>query len=244
MKMKLKITAMLTAVCVVFCTMFVATPEKVEAAPGSISVLCIGNSITKHPQIPDFWWGDWGMAATTVNTDYVHLLQAYLTQRYSSVSVTPVSLVNWEKSAGQRENFVGVLDPYLASQPDVVTIELGENCANLGNFLFDYVYLINYIKWKDPGAKIVLVGTITTTWCDPSVEYYKQYAYHICKYAGYDIEYVDTAAVMNNPAGLSYIGELVAGWDFQWHAINNISVALHPNDYVMDFIARGIYQKI
>ena len=238
--MKKKFLAVLSVVMM----LVMLFPMTVQAKPNSIKVLCIGNSITKHPQIPDFWWGDWGMAATTVNTDYVHLLQAYLGQKYQSVSVTPVSLVNWEKSAGQRENFVGVLDPYLAAQPDVVTIELGENCANLGNFLFDYVYLINYVKWKSPGSKIILVGTITTTWCDPSVEYYKQYSYHICKYAGYDVEYVDTSAICNNPASLSYIGELVAGWDFQWHAINDISVALHPNDYAMDFIARGIYSKI
>lgn len=243
--MKIKITSMLMAVCLVFCAMFAFTPEKVEAAPsGSISVLCIGNSITQHPMVPDFWWGDWGMAATTVNTDYVHLLKAYLGQKYSNVSVKSTGLVAWEKDVGQRENNLYILDPLLAEHPNVVVIELGENCNVLGNFLFDYVYLINYIKWKSPASKIILVGTVTTTWCDPSVEYYKQYAYHICKYAGYDIEYADMSAICNNPASLSYIGELVAGWDFQWHAINNISVALHPNDYAMDYIARSIYTKI
>jgi len=229
---------------VLFISAGVETVPAASKDTGSYSVLCIGNSITKHPMIPDFWWGDWGMAATTVNTDYVHLLKAYLSQKHSNVTVEPVSMVGWERNVWSRADQCPVLDPYLATQPDVVVIELGENCTELGNFLFDYVYLINYVKWKSPGSKIVLVGTITTTWCDPSVEYYKQYAYHICKYAGYDIAYVDTSEIMNNPAGLSYIGELVAGWDFQWHAINNISVALHPNDYVMDFIARGINSKI
>lgn len=229
---------------IIMLTLFVPSIVTAQEANRSISVLCVGNSVTKHPMIPDFWWGDWGMAATTVNTDYVHLLQAYLKQNYDDVSITPVSLVNWEKSAGQRENYVSELDNYLANQPDVVSIELGENCANLGNFLFDYLYLINYVKWRSPRSKIILVGTITTTWCDPSVEYYKQYAYHICKYAGYDISYVDMSAICNNPASLSYIGEWVAGWDFQWHQINNISVALHPNDYAMDYIARGIYSNI
>lgn len=241
MKKKAKLLAVVSTIMALIFTL----PTPIQAAPndGSYDVLCIGNSITKHPIIPDFWWGEWGMAATTINTDYVHLLNAYLGQSHAKHTTTPVSLVDWERSAGQRENYISVLDPYLATQPEVVTIELGENCNYLGNFLFDYLYLINYIKWKSPGSKIILVGTVTTTWCDPSVEYYKQYAYHICKYAGYDIAYVDTSAIMNNPAGLSYIGEWVAGSDFQWHQINNISVALHPNDYVMDYIARGIYSK-
>lgn len=228
----------------VLCMALVTCPVQAAPANKSISVLCVGNSITQHQMIPDFWWGDWGMAASTVNTDYAHLLKYYLSNKYQNVSVTTTGLGSWEADVGGRANYLFLLDQYLAKQPNVVVVELGENCSVAGNFVFDYLYLINYIKWKSPGSKVILVGTSLTYWCDPNIEYYKQYVYHICKYAGYDIAYVDTSAICNNPLYEAHIGDLVAGWDFQWHAINNYAVAIHPSDVGMDYIARGIYSKI
>ena len=244
--MKKKIIAILASFCIVFCAFFCVDVEKVEAAPtGTMNVLCIGNSITQFNPIPNMWWGNWGCAATTVNTDYAHLLQSYLSQRYKNVSVTPVYFAPWEKDVMNRAAYCPALDGLLALHPNVIVIELGENCAWLGNFAYDYLYLINYCMWKDPGCKIILVGTITTTWCDPSVEYYKQYVYNLCKYAGYkNVSYVDTSPVYNNPAYWAWIGEPVAGLDGQWHTITDISIALHPNDWCMQYLATEINKKI
>jgi hypothetical protein len=42
-------------------------------------VLILGNSITYAPANPDiFWYGNWGMAASADDKDYVHLLTAVL----------------------------------------------------------------------------------------------------------------------------------------------------------------------
>lgn len=37
------------------------------------NALVIGNSITKHGKC-DYWWGDYGMAASELNKDYFHIL--------------------------------------------------------------------------------------------------------------------------------------------------------------------------
>ncbi|SDL24011.1 SGNH/GDSL hydrolase family protein [Siphonobacter aquaeclarae] len=45
-------------------------------------VLIIGNSITRHPPAPQLeWYGDWGMAASAADKDYVSLLKKELLKR-------------------------------------------------------------------------------------------------------------------------------------------------------------------
>ena len=42
-------------------------------------VLFVGNSITKHAPAPTIgWYGDWGMAASKKENDYVHLIMKKL----------------------------------------------------------------------------------------------------------------------------------------------------------------------
>lgn len=41
--------------------------------PSRFNCLVIGNSITKHGKC-DYWWGEYGMAASKLSNDYFHLL--------------------------------------------------------------------------------------------------------------------------------------------------------------------------
>ena len=44
-----------------------------------LQVLCLGNSITKHPIKEDIeWFSDWGMAASNIEYDYCHQLEKML----------------------------------------------------------------------------------------------------------------------------------------------------------------------
>lgn len=47
--------------------------------PSFARIVFIGNSITKHPPAPDLgWYNDWGMAASALANDYVHIMLAAL----------------------------------------------------------------------------------------------------------------------------------------------------------------------
>lgn len=52
--------------------------EKIKASIDELDnskydYLVIGNSITSHP-INEYWWGEWGMAASKKENDFVHIL--------------------------------------------------------------------------------------------------------------------------------------------------------------------------
>lgn len=64
-----------------------------------LTVVCLGNSITKHPYLPDVeWYGDWGMAASSPEKDYCHVLQKKLKEYNPESKVIPCTIVPFEKN--------------------------------------------------------------------------------------------------------------------------------------------------
>jgi hypothetical protein len=85
-------------------------------------ILFIGNSITRHgPNIEQLGWsGDWGMAATSQDKDFVHVLYKSICE--NNPKITP------ELRLGQiDEQTMTGYESFLAFEPDVVVIELGDN---------------------------------------------------------------------------------------------------------------------
>ena len=55
---------------------------------GGKKVLFVGNSITRHRPLATIGWhGDWGMSASSLEKDYVHLVADELKKRYGSAHV-------------------------------------------------------------------------------------------------------------------------------------------------------------
>ena len=79
--------------------------------------LAIGNSITIHP-LNEYWWNECGMAATTVENDYVHLVASALDANYyaynffSSLVLVPTVITITKRM--QSENITSVWHIFLS----------------------------------------------------------------------------------------------------------------------------------
>ena len=96
---------------------------------GDYKVLFVGNSITRHAPKPEIgWYGDWGMAASSENKDYVHVLLSMLERTYGMPDYGIAHVSNWERNYqdGNKllEERYGEARDFAA---DVVIIRLGEN---------------------------------------------------------------------------------------------------------------------
>ncbi|MBR2466435.1 MAG: SGNH/GDSL hydrolase family protein [Clostridia bacterium] len=96
---------------------------------GKKRVLFFGNSITRHAPKEDIGWsGDWGMAASSADKDYVHLVVKALDEKYGTVDFCIAQGAVWE---GNYHNVDEVLEKHFKSArdfgADIVIIRIGEN---------------------------------------------------------------------------------------------------------------------
>lgn len=99
---------------------------------GAKRVLFFGNSITRHaPKEEIGWRGDWGMAASSEDKDYVHIVLRALDERYGEVDYCIVHGAEWERG---YQNTDTLLDEYYKSArdfcADIVIIRIGENISS------------------------------------------------------------------------------------------------------------------
>lgn len=102
-----------------------------------LNVLFIGNSITKHPPKPG-WDGNWGMAASSENNDFVHRLVAKLENKYGIVEYKIAEGDSRGASCfeGLGENptndqmatqMAGMFTLIENEQPNIINVQIGEN---------------------------------------------------------------------------------------------------------------------
>ena len=96
---------------------------------GKKKVMFFGNSITRHePNASIGWHGDWGMAASSIDKDYVHLVVAELDKRFGTVDYCIAQGAAWEWGYANTE---AVFEEYYSKvrefNADIVIIRIGEN---------------------------------------------------------------------------------------------------------------------
>ncbi len=95
-------------------------------------ILFVGNSITMHgPKADIDWHGNWGMAATSLDKDYVHLVTKALTAKHG---LPPVIMI--KNVADFERNYVGydIAGKFAEAadfKADLVILCIGENVAAL-----------------------------------------------------------------------------------------------------------------
>ena len=95
----------------------------------ALRVLFVGNSITRHGVKPEIGWhGDWGMAASAEDKDYVHRVVAGRTARFGPVSYCVAQGAAWERGFWEDEALLNAsFAPARDFDADLVIIRIGEN---------------------------------------------------------------------------------------------------------------------
>ena len=91
-------------------------------------VVIIGNSIRQHGKAPQIGWNyDWGMAATSRDKDYAHVLYKKICDKLAKTQKTAPKL---SLPGGVVEKDFSKWDPSVTKTADIIIIQLGDNFRN------------------------------------------------------------------------------------------------------------------
>ena len=204
----------------------------IEWSNDSYNYLAIGNSITKHP-ICNYWWNEIGMAASSEDKDYVHLISSALPQ---PSKVVAYNFSVWETQSHDRAETLSLLDWYLSDKLDLVTIQLSENVSDVSTFENDYVELISYVKKGAPNAQIIVIDDF---WDSGEKSMMKQLAAE-----QENVGFVSLEDIKEKTEYQAGLGTLVYDKDGNKHIIEHEGVAVHPGDKGMEYIAMAVEKII
>ncbi len=191
-------------------------------------ILFVGDSITRHsPDLSIGWKGDWGMAASAKEKDYVHLFLARLTAAQGGKM--PELLVAAE-GGGKLPGQVAQCDRFKAFDADVAVVQMGENDntdVSEAGFQRPYEKILEAIKAGNPQARIFCFGVWSPNGADLSKD-------AMIQAAGEKVGavFVDLNAVNDEPAN-------TAGSEKRF---THPGVNWHPGDRGMQAYADALWQ--
>ncbi len=192
----------------------------------------IGNSITKHEKC-SYWWQECGMAASTLEKDFVHVLQSNLSKK-QEYSIDCFNLSAWESTAHDRYQTLQLLDTYLSPDLTLVVIQLGENMNDISTAKTDFEDLIHYVQDKCKQADIIVVGNF---WSNDGLDNIKEQVA-----ADTGAVFVSLKEIQSDNYYRAGMGTVVYDEDGGEHIIEHSGVAAHPGDKGMEAIADIIYE--
>jgi hypothetical protein len=195
-------------------------------------VLFLGNSITLHGPLPSIGWtGDWGMAASAAEKDYVSLVTARVAKAAGGKPETMVrNIADFERGFATYDVASG-LKKELAYDADVIIVAIGENVPALTKdddqqkFATAFAALLKELKAT--GERTVIVRS--SFWADATKDGIMKQA---CKDAGGT--YVDIGA----------LGKDDKNFARSERQIEHAGVANHPGDRGMQAIADAIWTAL
>jgi lysophospholipase L1-like esterase len=119
-------------------------------------VLIVGNSITLHGPLPERGWkGNWGMAASAAEKDYVHLLSTQLKKLNPAVDIRLMIAVDFEQN--YRTYDFASLKSFSDFAPDLVIMRIAENTnlTTLNDYENRYARLITDLTSNNTNAKVI-----------------------------------------------------------------------------------------
>lgn len=137
-------------------------------------IMFVGNSITLHGVNEGLgWFNRCGMAASSLEKDYVHLLMSKVLEKDSDASFCICQAAGWERT---YKDGAKAMEPFAAArdfEADVIVMRIIENCKvaeyEPETFFKEYCEFVNYLNkngkakiifttgfWKHPGDKEIL----------------------------------------------------------------------------------------
>ena len=132
-----------------------------------MKLLILGNSITHHSPAPQLGWeGDWGMAASCAEHDFVHRLASMLEGAGKTVLLRERNVADIER--GLAGDLRAYLADELAFAPEVVVLRISENTPGERNeeFAREYTAMIRMFS-ENPACSVFAVGPF---WKNDAVE--------------------------------------------------------------------------
>lgn len=191
-----------------------------------LKVLILGNSITYHaPNAELGWTGNWGMAASAPDKDFVSVLLKKLTdaKRYEALALDAQNIAVWERDFNaDLSQFTKIAN----KKYDLIIVRLGENVDNKAASFKDYERALNAMigHYKTAGTKVIITGTV---WNAPEKDRIHE---KVAKDNGYT--YVSMLDFQSNKANYAY-GQF-----------KNQGVSAHPSDIGMRSIAELLYKIV
>lgn len=186
------------------------------------NILFLGNATTLAPPNPLYqWYGNWGMAATVADSDYVHILtenfRGFNTQCIVSVKNIADFEFHFDSYDVDKE-----LKATLSTKIDLVIIQIEGSTFDFDHALYEqrYAALINYIKNAAPNASILAVGSFWSGRDDVNLITKKYYAFTTLKSLNTDIS------------------------NFAWGLFPNLDVQSHASNKGMKAIANIIWASV
>lgn len=125
-----------------------------------IKVLFVGNSISLHgPKADIGWHGNWGMAASAKDKDYVHIIEKHILALDKNASFCICNVADWESMYKTGEETFKFYKNARNFDADVIIVKLSAN-SPIDNFdetryKESFTALVNYFN-KSGKAKIVV----------------------------------------------------------------------------------------
>ncbi|MBP9134889.1 MAG: hypothetical protein KBF75_12720 [Saprospiraceae bacterium] len=189
-----------------------------------MKVLILGNSIVEHGPLPSIgWYGEWGMAATSKEKDFVHVLMDTLSKVRKNIEwdYQYYNIAYWERDFNYE-----FPQEQLSYKPDLLIIRLGENVIEEYGKNNDYKTALNLMinKFKTQNSKVLVTSNFWPNTFKDGVQ--KSVALEN-KYSFVDLSDLDKDK-KNQSLG----------------KFENSSVAIHPSDFGMRNIAIRILKQI
>jgi len=116
------------------------------------SILVLGNSIVYHSKAESLgWYGDWGMAASSPDKDFAHILKANIPNYNFKIK----NVAQWEQSFSTA--FYGATEHY-----DYIFVKLSENVTDLERYKEELPKLLK--SYMDENTKVFLISSV---WFSP-----------------------------------------------------------------------------